>query len=99
MQPDTMWLVEQIPGLVVGGDVTQILEMGHFPMYNVPFWPEIYNKSGGYFSAHRLFAISPHNCVPFACPAGYPETLARFGLSKRSGSLVGSPLAGAGQLH
>lgn len=74
-QPDTMWLVEQIPGLVVGGDVTQILEMGHFPMFNVPFWPEIYARSG------------------------YPETLARFGLDKRSGHLVGSPLAGAPPLR
>ena len=32
LKPDTLWIVEQIPGLVVGGDVTQILEMGHFPV-------------------------------------------------------------------
>jgi hypothetical protein len=44
--PDTLWVVEQIPGLVVGGDVTQELERGYFPSYNVPYWPAIYNLSG-----------------------------------------------------
>lgn len=28
--PDTLWVVEQIPGLVVGGDTTQQLERGHW---------------------------------------------------------------------
>ena len=31
---DTLWIVEQIPGLVVGGDTTQQLERGHWPSYN-----------------------------------------------------------------
>jgi len=39
-------LAEQIPGLVVYGDVTQELERGYLPMYNVPYWPEIYALSG-----------------------------------------------------
>lgn len=41
-----LWVVEQIPGLVVGGDVTQQLERGYFPSYNVPYWPAIYEASG-----------------------------------------------------
>ena len=38
LKPDTLWIVEQIPGLIVGGDVTGTLQMGHFPSYNVPYW-------------------------------------------------------------
>ena len=33
LKPDTLWIVEQIPGLVVGGDVTNILMESHFPSY------------------------------------------------------------------
>ncbi len=31
----------QIPGLVVSGDVTQDLERGYWPSYNVPYFPEV----------------------------------------------------------
>lgn len=41
-----LWVVEQVPGLVVSGDATEILTLGHFPSYNVPFWREIYDISG-----------------------------------------------------
>jgi hypothetical protein len=44
--PNTLFVVEQIPGLVVGGDVTHELERGYFPSYNVPYWELIYNLSG-----------------------------------------------------
>ena len=43
---DLLWVVEQIPGLVVSGDATELLALGHFPSYNVPFWREIYDTSG-----------------------------------------------------
>jgi len=46
LMPDTLWVIEQIPGLVVGGDVTRELERGYWSSYNVPYWIEIYNKSG-----------------------------------------------------
>jgi len=46
LPPDLLWVVEQIPGLVVSGDATELLALGHFPSYNVPFWREIYDKSG-----------------------------------------------------
>lgn len=39
-------IVEQIPGLVVYGDATIELERGYFPSYNVPYFEEIYEKSG-----------------------------------------------------
>lgn len=41
-----LWVVEQIPGLVVSGDQTEILRAGYWPSYNVPFYEEIYNLSG-----------------------------------------------------
>jgi hypothetical protein len=42
----TLWVVEQIPGLVVGADQTSILRAGYWPSYNVPFYETIYNMSG-----------------------------------------------------
>jgi len=41
-----LWVVEQIPGLVVGDDKTATLEMGYWPSFNVPFFREIYERSG-----------------------------------------------------
>ena len=36
--PNTLTIVEQIPGLVVSGDATQDLERGYFPSYIVPYF-------------------------------------------------------------
>lgn len=44
--PNTLWVMEQIPGLVVGADETSLLTFGYFPSYNVPFFERIYNASG-----------------------------------------------------
>ena len=44
--PNMLTYVEQIPGLVVYGDVTRELEKSHMSMYNVPYWPQIYEMSG-----------------------------------------------------
>lgn len=41
-----LWVAEQVPGLVVGEDVTNTLALGYWPSYNVPYFPEIYNASG-----------------------------------------------------
>ncbi|KAK2571465.1 Phospholipase B-like 1 [Acropora cervicornis] len=41
-----LWIVEQIPGLVVGSDQTEILRAGYWPSYNVPFHEQINNISG-----------------------------------------------------
>jgi hypothetical protein len=63
--PDTLWVVEQIPGLVVGGDTTQQLERGYWPSYNVAYWPQIYNASG----YPQLIAA---RAAAFAAEAGVP---------------------------
>ena len=41
-----LYVIEQIPGLVVYGDQTETLKRGYWPSYNVAFYPEIYEKSG-----------------------------------------------------
>mmetsp|Transcript_30716 Transcript_30716/g.80404 ORF Transcript_30716/g.80404 Transcript_30716/m.80404 type:complete len:565 (+) Transcript_30716:27-1721(+) len=50
LKPGTLWVVEEIPGLVAGGDQTETLERGYWPSYNVPFYGEVYSRSG--YSAH-----------------------------------------------
>jgi hypothetical protein len=45
--PDNLlWVIEQIPGLVVGEDRTSDVRRGHWPSYNVAFFKEIYVESG-----------------------------------------------------
>jgi hypothetical protein len=33
---DTLWVVEEIPGLIQAADVTPTLARGYWPSYNVP---------------------------------------------------------------
>ena len=44
--PNTMWIAEQMPGLVKSHDVTEILSFGYFPSYNIPLDSEIYSRLG-----------------------------------------------------
>lgn len=46
LPPDTMWLCEQLPGIVKSRDVTDILSFGYFPSYNIPLDHELFNISG-----------------------------------------------------
>jgi len=45
--PDTVWVVEQIPGYAESADVTDIVNKdGYWASYNVPYFPYIYNIMG-----------------------------------------------------
>eukprot|EP01130_Rhizamoeba_saxonica_P018914 TRINITY_DN9644_c0_g1_i1.p1 TRINITY_DN9644_c0_g1~~TRINITY_DN9644_c0_g1_i1.p1 ORF type:complete len:541 (-),score=112.21 TRINITY_DN9644_c0_g1_i1:31-1566(-) len=46
LYPGTLWVVEQIPGLVQSADMTSQLERGYWASYNIPYFPEIYKRSG-----------------------------------------------------
>jgi len=44
---NVLWIAEQIPGLVVWGDQTEILvNQGYWASYNIPFYQSVYNMSG-----------------------------------------------------
>ena len=62
LPPNTLTYVEQIPGLVYYGDVTRELEKGHMPMYNVPYWPVIYEQSG----YQAVIDAKRNSSLPFA---------------------------------
>jgi len=43
---NTLWILEQVPGLVVSNDMTSALNTeGYWASYNVPYYPEIFNIS------------------------------------------------------
>ncbi|CAG2123568.1 unnamed protein product, partial [Medioppia subpectinata] len=45
--PDLLWVLEQMPTLVVSQDVTGVLRsQGYWASYNVPFFEQIFNISG-----------------------------------------------------
>ena len=46
LPPGFLVIVEQLPGLVVAGDTTELLTLGHFPSFNVPYWSAIYTRAG-----------------------------------------------------
>jgi len=45
--PDTLWVAEQLPGLIVSKDMSQHLQStSYWPSYNIPAFPEVFNASG-----------------------------------------------------
>jgi len=47
LQAGTLWVAEQIPGLIVKDDLTHVLQdQQYWPSYNAPYFPEVYNESG-----------------------------------------------------
>ena len=59
LQPNTLWVMEQIPGFMMGSDQTHLLSFGYFPSYNVPFFREVYDRSGFDEVAGRLGGSVP----------------------------------------
>jgi len=47
IQPNTLWILEQIPGFTKSADVSAVLaKQLYWPSYNVPYFSFIYNISG-----------------------------------------------------
>jgi len=46
LSPGLLWVVEQLPGMVVAADLTEVLARGYFASYNVPYFPSIYAAAG-----------------------------------------------------
>eukprot|EP00754_Rhynchopus_humris_P047679 Rhum_TRINITY_DN7256_c0_g1::Rhum_TRINITY_DN7256_c0_g1_i1::g.22097::m.22097 len=63
---DTLWIVEEIPGQIPGGDVTEILTYGYWPSYNVPYFPEVYAASGMQALADRGVPSASYQYAPRA---------------------------------
>ncbi|EFN52707.1 hypothetical protein CHLNCDRAFT_36792 [Chlorella variabilis] len=63
-----LWVVEQMPGLVVASDHTDTLEWGYWPSYNIPYFPEIYHRSGypEFVSAQAALAGASYQLAPRA---------------------------------
>lgn len=53
--PNTLWILEQFPGVVGTQDVTEVLQYGYWPSYNIPSIPSLYALSG----AQAVAASSP----------------------------------------
>jgi len=49
LREDLLWVLEQIPGHIHAEDVTHVLqEQKYWPSYNSPYFPDIFNMSGGW---------------------------------------------------
>jgi hypothetical protein len=46
LKPNTLWIVEQMPGYCHKADVTQTLGFGYWPSYNIPYFEDVFNRSG-----------------------------------------------------
>eukprot|EP01105_Mastigella_eilhardi_P013648 TRINITY_DN3107_c0_g1_i2.p2 TRINITY_DN3107_c0_g1~~TRINITY_DN3107_c0_g1_i2.p2 ORF type:complete len:220 (+),score=49.09 TRINITY_DN3107_c0_g1_i2:944-1603(+) len=44
LQPDTFWVLEQVPGYVHAADMTQVLnDQGYWASYNIPYFEDIFD--------------------------------------------------------
>jgi len=56
--PDgTLWVLEQLPSYIQSADLTSYLRQGHWPSFNIPFFPEVQNLSGN-ADMERRFGLS-----------------------------------------
>lgn len=70
LEPHTLTVVEQIPGLVVSGDATNELVKGYWSSYNVPYHRSIYDISGypsvdekGGVSRYTQYQLAPRASI------------------------------------
>ncbi|KAG2394096.1 hypothetical protein C9374_003860 [Naegleria lovaniensis] len=81
LQPDLFWVIDQIPGSVLGRDQTQVLSQnGYFASYNVPFYSEIFALTGYLDLLNKKPSMYHHDWSH--------ETCARAEIFKRDQHLV-----------
>eukprot|EP01084_Bolivina_argentea_P255919 430647_1 len=61
-----LWVIEQVPGYVEGGDMTRIVERGYWASYNVPAFETIYNMSGYPELVEKQGAVNSYDLDPRA---------------------------------
>ncbi|KAJ2944695.1 hypothetical protein O0L34_g4052 [Tuta absoluta] len=48
INPGLLWVVEQLPGYTEAADLTkELVRTTYFPSYNIPYFPRVFNLSGG----------------------------------------------------
>ncbi|KAL4710855.1 hypothetical protein ACJJTC_012947 [Scirpophaga incertulas] len=48
VKPGLLWVIEQLPGYTEAADLTSELQRtSYFPSYNIPYFPRVFNLSGG----------------------------------------------------
>ncbi|KAG6442054.1 hypothetical protein O3G_MSEX002134 [Manduca sexta] len=48
VKPGLLWVIEQLPGYTEAADLTQhLVRETYFPSYNIPYFPRVFNLSGG----------------------------------------------------
>ncbi|EER13744.1 conserved hypothetical protein, partial [Perkinsus marinus ATCC 50983] len=52
LNDDLLWVIESIPGLTVGEDLTRALRWGYWASYNSPYFPEV-RRAAGYDEAYN----------------------------------------------
>ena len=62
------WVSEQIPGFHHAEEQTMALQRGHWPSYNVPFYQDVYDKSGfpaivRQFGPSRSYELAPRALI------------------------------------
>jgi hypothetical protein len=59
---NTLWVTEQIPGLVISQDKSDVLrEQGYWASYNIPYFSEIYQLSGNTLWEETLGLLYSYN--------------------------------------
>ncbi|KAF4648535.1 phospholipase B domain containing, partial [Perkinsus chesapeaki] len=52
LSENLLWVVESVPGLTIGADLTEALRWGYWASYNSPYFPEV-RKISGYDGAYN----------------------------------------------
>jgi hypothetical protein len=90
LPPNTLWIVEQIPGYTHSGDVTAFLNRdgnAFWPSYNIPYFEDIFIRRWVFYIFYVASRLKSMNlCIydtPFPCTARVhgltPQRLSRNG--------------------